>query len=405
MEQKLTLTVSRMEGTSNAKCRLWRLRLFCGGKPAKSKRFHGTYSQAKAAGEDFKAEYAAQLALTGYDPDMTFERYAQRWLQRRRDSGSFQNQTLKKDEWNVSCLCRIIGGEKVSELTRPKVVECLGALKNGAVSGKKIANSTLTNYHKTLKCILSEAVYDELIPKSPMRDVKPPKPDTEPKEAVPFDDYMRAVEALCESPADPRAVGIALIALNGFRRSEVVALDWSDDLGDGLRVDESVEYATGLKKKPKSSAGERTVPMSARTRKLLDEWRAEQGRQLNALGMGQGAGTPILTDGDGKRVSGDSLYRWWRLRGPRDYGVSCTVHELRHTFLTYLAKNGDTFALKRIAGWSKIAMADVYVHADEQADRDAMAQLEKRAERYKSGTKKTQRKPTQGNAKQHGGSA
>ena len=85
--------------------------------------------------------------------------------------------------------------------------------------------------------------------------------------------------------------------------------------------------------------------------------------------------------------------------------MSCTVHEMRHTFLTYLAKNGDTFALKRIAGWSKIAMADVYVHADEQADRDAMAQLEKRAERYKSGTKKTQRKPTQGNAKQHGSSA
>lgn len=35
MENKLTLTVSRMEGTSNAKCRLWRLRLFVDGKPAK----------------------------------------------------------------------------------------------------------------------------------------------------------------------------------------------------------------------------------------------------------------------------------------------------------------------------------------------------------------------------------
>lgn len=405
MEQKLTLTVSRMEGTSNAKCRLWRLRLFVDGKPAKSKRFHGTYGQAKAAGEDFKAAYAETMRLSGYDPDMTFERYARRWLQRRRDSGNFENQTLKKDEWSVSCLCRVIGGEKISELTRPKVVECLSALKNGAVSGKAIANSTLANYHKTLKSILAEAVYDELIPKSPMRDVKPPKMDSDPKEAVPFEDYMRAVEMLCDSPADPRAVGMALIALNGFRRSEVVALDWCDDLGDGLKVDESIEYATGAKKKPKSSAGERTVPMSARTRKLLDGWKAEQAGQLEALGMEQDGTTPVLTDANGNRISADSLYRWWRLRGPRDYGVSCTVHEMRHTFLTYLAKNGDTFALKRIAGWAKITMADTYVHADEQADRDAMAQLEERAQRYNSGTKKTQRKATQSNARQHGSEA
>ena len=66
MGAKLTLTVSRMEGTSNAKCRLWRLRLFVDGKPAKSKRFHGTYGQAKAAGDEFKAAYAETMRLSGY---------------------------------------------------------------------------------------------------------------------------------------------------------------------------------------------------------------------------------------------------------------------------------------------------------------------------------------------------
>lgn len=405
MEQKLTLTVSRMEGTSNAKCRLWRLRLFVDGKPAKSKRFHGTYSQAKAAGEDFKAEYAAQLALTGYDPDMTFERYAQRWLQRRRDSGDIENQTLIKDGRHVDGLCKVMGGEKLSALTRPSCIDFLGRIKCGAVGGKPVSGTTMVGYHTALKCILEEAAYDELVPKNPMQGVKAPKVDTEPKQALTFEDYMRTVSMLTEDPCDGRAVAVALIALNGLRRSEVVALDWCDDLGRSLRVDESVEVKTGLKKEPKTGAGSRTIPMTKDARRLLDAWKPQQAAQLAALGIEQSPSAPMLTNDKGRRVTGDSLYHWWRRNCQKRFGVSCTPHELRHTFLTYLAKSGDTFALKRIAGWSKIAMADRYVHADDEADREAVAKLEKRAERYKAGTKEMQRKATKSNARQQSESA
>ena len=45
-------------------------------------------------------------------------------------------------------------------------------------------------------------------------------------------------------------------------------------------------------------------------------------------------------------------------------------------------------------------MADVYVHADDQADREAMAVFEQRAARYGNGTKEPQHKAAHGNAKQ-----
>ncbi len=400
MEQKLTLTVSRMEGTSNAKCRLWRLRLFVDGKPAKSKRFHGTYGQAKAAGDDFKAAYAETMRLSGYDPDMTFAEYAERWLQRRRDSGSFENQTIMRDERRVAGLCKVLGGVKVCEITRPRAIDALAKIKAGAVGGRKIMNSTLINYHTTLKQIMDEAERDELIAKSPMSSVKAPKTDAEPKNALLFDDYMGIVDRLFGMADDAHAVGIALIAMNGLRRSEAVALDWEDDLGNGLRVDESVENRTGLKKKPKSPSGRRTIPMSAKTRELLDLWRPRQAAQLALLGIEQTPDTPVLTNAKGGRLAGEGLYSWWKRRRATDFGTECTVHELRHTFLTYLAKNGDAFALKRIAGWAKIAMADVYVHADDQADREAMAVFEQRAERYTNGTKEPQHMAAQDDAKQ-----
>ena len=55
------------------------------------------------------------------------------------------------------------------------------------------------------------------------------------------------------------------------------------------------------------------------------------------------------------------------------------MHELRHTFITLLANSGASAqAVKSLAGWSNIAMADTYVHADEGADRQAFEAMERR---------------------------
>lgn len=378
MEKKLTLTVSRMEGTSNAKCRLWRLRLFVDGKPAKSKRFHGTYGQAKAAGDDFKAAYAETMRLSGYDPDMAFAEYAERWLQRRRDSGSFENQTIRANAAKVDGLCRVMGGVKLSEMKRADVVDALLGIKGGAIGGVELMNSTVRGYHTVLKQIMDEAVRDELILKSPVDNVKPPKSDAREKHALPFDQYTKLIDDLTSMRGDAHAVGILLIALNGLRRSEAVALEWDDDLGDGLAVFDSIENMSGEKKKTKSPSGKRIVPMTAETRRLLDEWKPMQALMLRSRGIEQTPQTPLITNIKGRRMAADTLYRWWRKFGPTMFCVDCTLHELRHTFLTYLAKDGDAFALKRIAGWSKISMADTYVHADDEADRAAMRAFEDR---------------------------
>lgn len=380
MGAKLTLTVSRMEGASNAKCRLWRLRLFVDGKPAKSKRFHGTYGQAKAAGDEFKAAYAETMRLSGYDPDMTFTEYAERWLQRRRDSGEVQYQTLKSNEYQVRRLDRTLGDVKLSMLSRSAIVDALAAIKSGADGGSTVSGATLQNYYKTLNGVLGEAVYDEVIAANPCDNVRPPKSDTRKKKAVPFADYMRMLSTLEGIEGDARAVAVLLISLNGFRRSEVVALEWDDDLGGGIAVRSSIEESTGRKKSPKTENGVRVIPMTGRTRALLDRWKAEQASLLKANGIEQTGATPIIANGRGKRLSADSVARWWEANGRNLCGVSCTLHVLRHTFLTYLAADGNAFALKNIAGWSSISMANTYVHDDKAMNASSMQAFERRVD-------------------------
>lgn len=272
----------------------------------------------------------------------------------------------------------MLGGVKVAEMKRTDVVDALAKIKAGAVGGSDLMNSTLIGYRTVLKQIMEEAVRDELIARSPVDLVKAPKPDAREKSAPPFDCYMRLIDDLMQMRGDSHAVGILVIALNGLRRSEAVALDWEDDLGDGIAVLDPIEDMSGNKKSTKSPSGKRIVPMTANTRQVLDDWRLTQALMLRASGIEQTPHTPIITNAKGERMAADALYRRWKKFGPRMFGVSCTLHDLRHTFLTYLAKNGDAFALKRIAGWSKIAMADTYVHADDEADRAAVGAFERR---------------------------
>lgn len=281
-------------------------------------------------------------------------------------------------------------------MRRRHVADCLAAIRNGGgPSGKAVSGTTLEGYYTTMHAILQEAVYDGEIESNPADSVRPPKKDTKRKEALSFDDYARLVSELASLRSDPRAVGVALIALNGLRRSEAVALDWGDVEGEDILVRGSIEGTSGTRKETKTASGERAIPKMPATIAVLDGWKQAQACILRAAGLAQGNDTPVLTASNGARMTADGLYKWWKSNGPRMFGVDCTLHELRHTFLTYLAANGSAFTLKQIAGWSSIGMADTYVHNDEEANREAMRALASRIAdggsapvqtRYKNGT-------------------
>lgn len=110
----------------------------------------------------------------------------------------------------------------------------------------------------------------------------------------------------------------------------------------------------------------------------LEAWQVVQSRKLVYLGLEQTPKTPIITSSTGTRMSAQNLRRWWQ-SNRETLGVYCTLHELRHTFLTMLANSGASAqSLKSIAGWSSIEMAKVYIHDDDTANRSAVNALEAR---------------------------
>ena len=208
-----------------------------------------------------------------------------------------------------------------------------------------------------------------------MDTLEAPRKDTKEKRAASPDDVRRLLAMLEARPVDAHTVAVRIMVLAGLRRSEVVGLEWRDLRGGVVRVRRSVAELTGEVKPPKSAAGVRSVPAMPQLASALGAWRLAQADQLSFLGMRQTGETPVVTSAAGTRMAAQNLWRWWH-RTKGELGMDCTLHELRHTFLTMLANSGaPAQALKSIAGWSSIDMANVYVHADERANEEAVFRL------------------------------
>ncbi len=365
--------ITRLEKLPKAKCRKWRLDVTRGGKTV-SRRFSGTYSMAERALMAFEAELDAPEPCS-----LTFREYAERWHARREASGDFAAQTMAGERVNLDRLCHVFGDMKLGEIGREEVQDGIAAVKGGDnPTGRALSGTTMNKTFATLRQVMGEAVLSDLVAKNPTDGLKRPKRDTPEKRAVPFEDVQRFLALLETRPLDGHTVAVRLMVLAGLRRSEVVGLEWRDVGGGMIRVRRSVAELTGEVKEPKSSAGIRSVPMLPQLESSLAAWKVEQARKLAAIGAEQGPTTPVVSSEAGTRMAAQNLWRWWDRTKP-ELGVDCTLHELRHTFLTMLANSGASAqALKSMAGWSSIDMANTYVHDDDAANAAAVASLSAR---------------------------
>lgn len=365
--------ITRLEKLPKGKCRRWKLTVVKDGK-TKERKIRGTYAQAEIELKKFELELENKQRES-----LLFSDYVDLWHNRRVKSGELAAQTLAREKGIIKRLNFVFGEYDLSELSRDVIQDGLLDMKNGNNPSKtKLSGTTMNKTFTLMKQILNEAALSSLIPCNPMSTLKAPKRDTKEKNAIPFDEVQRFLALLEARPLDAHIIAIKLMVLAGLRRSEVVGLEWRDIRGGMVHVGRSVAELTGEVKEPKSSAGVRAVPMLMQLETSLQAWQLIQEKKLSFLGIKQTPETPIVTSDVGTRMAAQNLWRWWT-KDRKTFGVSCNLHELRHTFLTMLANSGASAqSLKSIAGWSSIEMANIYVHDDEAANRGAVNALESR---------------------------
>lgn len=360
-------SITKLDSGPRSKCRHWRLRVQTSAGE-KTRRFTGTYTQAAKALDEFLAEINRKTC------DYTFGEYCDLWLEQRMRT-DLDPSTLNGNRGQLKAARMEFEDDKIALMDRRRIEDGLANIQNGNnASKRKLSNTYMHKIHSTMSRMFKDAYIDDVLPSNPMDKVRAPRPDVAEHRTATPQDVARLIEWLSLAPYDAHTIAIKIAVLAGLRRSEVVGLEWKHYEGSTILVCQSIRAIDGQVKATKSRKMRR-VPVMPVLAHDLDEWRKAQRNMLWFLGIEQTEDTPIITSDIGTRMAAQNLERWWR-KNKSTYGVDCTLHELRHTFLTMLANSGaPAQVLKSVAGWSDISMANVYVHTDEDRNAEAVMAL------------------------------
>lgn len=343
-----------------SKCRKWRLWATT-ERGRKSKRVNGTYTDAQNALKAWSIELGDKIPNSD-----TFGAYAESWRLWREKSGEYAPGTIENDRREVNALRRTnLSMAKVDEITPEMCRTELMWLKENPVRGDgELSNTTMNSIYICLHAILQQAVDDGKLAKNPMAKIKAPRPDTKEKEALSPDELILLVNRLSDLPLDGRTMALYFMALLGLRRGEACAISDADISNGFAHVHASVKERNGKLGEPKSKASVRTLPMPPTLTTKVDEWRVLRDR------IGWYDSTTICCNTQGGILRPQLLQRWWSgdvtHSGVRD-SIGCsgmTLHQLRHSNLSMMARHMSPFDLQRYAGWSSIEPAKVYIHSD-----------------------------------------
>ena len=370
------------------KCRKWRLKVSTGKDPrtgkysSKSRRFEGTYTQAKAALRKFigQVEDDAVQGRTDY----TFREYCDQFVELRRAGKEVSPTNLRKQETYFRAACRHIGEAKLEAVTTAMLNKMYVAmLKGDTISGKRASGTYVNCIHANVKLVFDQAVREGIVASNPCASATLPKMDTKEKRALGPEGVRDLVAQL--DPRDDQDCAFLLAIAMGMRRGEICGLSWGDvDFGQGIvDVSHSYDELSNLKE-TKTKASMRLLPlpdsiaralMAHKEAQLARFERINSRRKEGERKLRQGDDTPVIADAKGERVKPYNLSHWWnRSRGAFGLEGWC-LHELRHSYLSLLAMGGvHPKVMQALAGHasSKITM-DIYTHVNMDAKRSALA--------------------------------
>lgn len=360
---------------SRAKCKRWQLRvptgrdLATGRYTSISRNFQGTLTEANGALRELIAEVERDDVQRR--SDMRFADYAAAWMRER--EGKVSAATSMKDKGHIRALEMHLGDARLHEIT-PEVLEGVYArmMAGESLSGKRLSSNYVAGVATTLHRLFKQAVRDGHIASNPCDLAERPKVVRSERRSIRAEAMRRLMGEL--DPTDPLQLVIVICLKTGMRRGEAHGLSWGDiDFDAGvIRIRHSLDKAGNLKE-PKTSAGRRDIPLpSSLTADLMarrDFQEADFARARRRYGSEHpvmGADAPIVCNGLGERMMPHSSTRWWDRNRKRLGFSGMTLHEMRHSYLSEMARRKvDPKVLQTLAGHAKFATTmDIYTHVD-----------------------------------------
>lgn len=336
-------SIEKMEDKRNDRCRKWRLRISLGKDPRSGKYkqatrcFTGTMQEAKEAIK----EYYDEICVVGVNTDnkkMTVEQLLNEFIEERSITGVVGQETLDKYETHKNSWCRHFGKLRASALEPRIVTKAMKDLMDGDTpSGKPCSTTYIRSALCTINMAYKWGMSLGYVTKNPIEHVPRPKIDTKEKRAITTAQSDAVIKLL--DPTRPIDAIIMMALRAGYRRQEFVNSFWHHiNLLDGLAV------VPGTK----NDSSYATIPFLDIVIEFLLAYKEWQREMLADAGLKQDDDTPLFCNPrTGESYTADAIDKMYRQRRdelnkmlPKELEIGdISLHELRHSFSTWLARN------------------------------------------------------------------
>jgi len=253
------------------------------------------------------------------------------------------------------------GDIPITQITAPQIKSFLLLFSHSDPNGKPRSQKTINTQKLVINLILSYAVEKGDIEYNPCASIKPPRGEAKHRRDAATTEDEKKIKKSVDIWFFPY-----FLLYTGLRRGEALALKYGDiDLkARTITVKRATSYTKNKAeiKGTKTSAGERVVP-------ILDPL-------LPKLPKNKGKSLYVFSADGGEHPLKQSEFQTLWANFVKETGITCTPHQLRHSYATMLFECGvDVKDAQDLLGHSTAAMTqDIYTHI-RNARRKQTAQL------------------------------
>ena len=269
-----------------------------------------------------------------------------------------------------------IGHLKLDKITSRHIQQFINDLALNGKSlktGKPLSRKTAVHHLSFISDVFSYAVKMGMLTDNPCKRVSVPKGRKKEKSIYTLEEVEQLFELLKSAPIKYRAF-FTLAIYSGFRRSELLGLEWKDVDFDNNVI--SVRRASNYTKErgtytdtTKTEKSQRSLKFPDMVMDILRELKSAQDMERMQMGNKWTDTDRLFVRDNGLPMNNSRPYKWFRDFCERNDFRFCDIHSLRHFYASALINEGvDAATVSSALGHSLISTTtSIYCHAFQQA--------------------------------------
>ncbi len=269
-----------------------------------------------------------------------------------------------------------IGHLRMDKITPRQIQFFVNSLsKEGANerTGKPLAPKTICHNLSLISDIFSYAMKMGVVSSNPCSKVTIPKGKAKEKMIYTIEEVTEFLKLLESEPLKYR-VFFNLAVFSGFRRGELLGLEWKDvDFENNLISVRRTSCYTAKQgiytDTTKTKRSQRTIKFPASVMELLKKFKAEQDELARQLDSRWIDSDRLFVRWNGEPMNNNTPYFWFTEFCKENNFRFCDVHSMRHFYASALINEGvDAAAVSSALGHSVVSTTtSIYCHTFQQA--------------------------------------